>query len=63
MLAEMDKITFPVRPAPGATAVSAVVPTDDISYTPTRTPTVADLDYEDEQAQYQQERDNEMDWD
>jgi len=63
MLAEMDKITFPVRPAAGATAVSAVVPTDDISYTPTRTPTVADLDYEDEQAQYQQDRDNEMDWD
>jgi len=63
MLAEMDKITFPARPPAGATAVSAVVPTDDISYTPARTQTVADLDYEDEQAQYQQDRDNEMDWD
>ncbi len=63
MLAEMDKITFPVRPAAGATAVSSVVPTDDINYTPARAQTVADLDYEDEQTQYQQERDNEMDWD
>jgi len=63
MLAEMDKITFPVRPAAGATAVSAVVPTDDINYPPARAQTVADLDYEDEQARYQQERDNEMDWD
>ena len=63
MLAEMDKATFPARSAAGATAPATDGPADDISYTPARTQTVADLDYEDEQARYQQERDNEMDWD